>query len=80
MPDHRELTKFNTVEFPIVLDGERVRCMVTVEALKQHFGATDESAGMILLRNLDRIRAAAARVARRSPRGELVVVRSADLR
>jgi hypothetical protein len=79
MLDHRALTKFNTVEFPIELDGERVRCMVTVEALKAHFGATDESAGVILLRNLERIRAAAVEVARRSPRGELVVVRSADL-
>ena len=78
MMDHRALTRFNTVEFPLEVEGRRVRCLVTVEALKQHFGATDESAGAVLLRNLERIRAVAEEVARRSDRGAAIVVRSAD--
>lgn len=78
MLDHRALTRFNTVEFPLELEGTRVRCLVTVEALKKHFGATDDSAGVVLLRNLERIREVAAEVARRSDRGASIVVRSAD--
>lgn len=78
MLDHRSLTRFNTVEFPLEVEGTRVRCLVTVEALKQHFGATDDSAGAVLLRNIERIRAVAEEVARRSDRGGSVVVRSTD--
>jgi hypothetical protein len=78
MLDHRSLTRFNTVEFPLEVEGARVRCLVTVEALKQHFGATDDSAGVVLLRNLPRIREVAAEVARRSGPSESIVVRSAD--
>lgn len=78
MLDHRSLTRFNTVEFPLEIEGTRLRCLVTVEALKQHFGATDDSAGVVLLRNLERIRAVAAEVARRSEHGASIVVRSSD--
>ncbi|KAF1025100.1 MAG: hypothetical protein GAK40_01451 [Burkholderia plantarii] len=32
-----------TVEFSALVDGERVRCLITAEALESHFGAASSS-------------------------------------
>ncbi len=78
MPHHRDVTKLETVEFAVEIDGVRTRCMITINALKTQFGATESNAGRVLLENLDRISAVAVEVARRAGSKDRIVLRSAD--
>jgi hypothetical protein len=74
------LSRFETLEFVVELDGRRQHCLVTIAALKSCFGATDETAARVLLGNLEELKAVAARVAQRAGPGERIVLRSADFR
>jgi hypothetical protein len=69
---------FETVEFVVELEGDRVHCWITHHALATHFGATPGTALATLLRHRERIDAVARRAARNTPKGERVLVRSID--
>ena len=74
------LSRFETLEFVVELDGGRQHCLVTIAALKSCFGATDETAARVLFDNLEELKAVAAQIARRAAPGERIVLRSADIR
>jgi hypothetical protein len=80
MPATPSLTRFETLEFIVELDGRRQQCLITKAALKARFNATDETARRVLLDNLDAVKAVAMQIARRSAAGERIVLRSADFR
>ena len=69
---------YDVVEFSIDLDGARKICWISQEALGDHFGANRDTAAATLLQNLNTIAPVAVRVARRTPVGELVIVKTAD--
>lgn len=69
---------FGTVEFSIEVDGERVPCWISNEVLKQRFGATGDTAVVTLMTHMDEIAPVAERVARNTPQGERIIVRTND--
>lgn len=70
------LDTYDIIEFSIEMDGGRKICWISREALEDHFGATKKTAVEVLLRNLNTIAPVAERVARNTPAGELVLVKS----
>ncbi|MES2461223.1 MAG: DUF1488 family protein, partial [Armatimonadota bacterium] len=49
------IEEVDEVKFYADVNGERVRCRISVVALQDHFGQDDESAGACFLNNRDKI-------------------------
>lgn len=64
------------IEFSITMNGKNVICWISHEALKDHFGATRETAVAVFHRNRNFIAPVAERVARSTPPGEHILVKS----
>ena len=71
------LNTHDIIEFSIEMDGGKKICWISREALEDHFGATEKAAVEVLLRNLNTIAPVAERIARGTPPGELILVKSA---
>ena len=74
----RRIDAHDMVEFSIEMDGKSVICFISLEALEDNFGATRQTDAATLKMNLDKIAPVAERVARRTPRGERILVRTED--
>jgi hypothetical protein len=71
-----------TLAFPAMVDGERVECTITAEALEDHFGAASPRAEDMLHafdRHRDRIEAVARRLLS-DTRAQCLVLRSGYVR
>jgi hypothetical protein len=80
MTDARKIGLNEVVEFSIDMDGGRVICWISYEALSDHFGARGDAAMVgALLSNMDRITPVAERIARRTAKGERILVRTQDI-
>jgi hypothetical protein len=66
-----------TAQFFIDLDGQRVACWITNKALER-LGASGDTPVASLVLNMDKITRVATAVARRTPKGERIVIRSED--
>jgi hypothetical protein len=64
------------VQFSVTIKGERISCWISEEALSDHFGGTGETRVRTLVRHLDEIIPVAAGVARRTPTGEPILVKT----
>jgi hypothetical protein len=74
----RQIATHDLVEFSIEVDGKPVICLISLEALEDNFGATRQTDVATLKMNMDRIAPVAERVARRTPPGERILVRTED--
>lgn len=64
------------VRFAVDIKGERLVCWISGQALSEHFGATTETRVGTLVQHLDKIAAVAASVARTTPTGKHILVRT----
>lgn len=53
---------YNSVSFPADVNGSRVRCLISMEALQDHFGALGPDAVEVFQMNSEFIRATAKRM------------------
>lgn len=76
MSDFTAIPSHEVVQFSIEVDGARVICWISFEALTDHFGGGNLE-GMVasLLRNMNRIAPVAEKAWRANP-GERVLLRS----
>lgn len=67
------------IRFSIAIKGERVNCWISEDALSDHFGDTEDTSVRTLVKHFDEITSVAAGVARRTPTGEPVLVKTEHL-
>lgn len=73
-----ELKDSHLIEFSVYLDGQQKICFIRYEALKDHFGATSNSAVAQLQANRALIDPVAIRVVGRTPVGGHVILETSD--